>query len=260
MAIFYYLKRRIRSLWQRSNIHQRPPRDGFLRRKSLLRLAHLRQQKFWYANAKEVAEDLERFLNGLPTHARPPTIVDRLRRFGRRSPVISSHLGALGLALIIGQLQFAMSATKNLNHHIQVTFITLAWIAISVLCGFFARSKRFEAMVATFWLCADSLLLTVLISMMSTPIQPAGAILIGYPMVVVAGGMFFRARMVVLVTIVTMLSYVALLVLEPYMLNNLFQHAIFLALLACMGICCLHQVRRFRMLSNYIESRREHSL
>ena len=31
-------------------------------------------------------------------------------------------------------------------------------------------------------------------------------------------------------------------------------------ILACMGICCLHQVRRFRMLSNYIETRREHSL
>ncbi|MDZ4852476.1 MAG: serine/threonine-protein kinase [Pirellulaceae bacterium] len=213
-----------------------------------------------YANAKEVAEDLERFLNGLPTHARPPTIIDRLRRIGRRSPVISSHLGALGLALIIGQLQFALSANKDLNHHIQVTFITLTWIAISVLCGFFARSKRFEAMVATFWLCADSLLLTVLISMMSTQIQPAGAILIGYPMVVVGGGMFFRARMVVLVTIVTMLSYLVLLFLEDYMLNNFFQHAIFLVLLACIGICSLHQVRRFRMLSNYIESRREHSL
>lgn len=72
--------------------------------------------------------------------------------------------------------------------------------------------------------------------------------------------MFFRARMVVLVTVVTMLSYIALLVLERYMLDNLFQHAIFLALLACMGICSLHQVRRFRMLSNYIESRRERSL
>jgi hypothetical protein len=131
------------------------------------------------------------------------------------------------------------------------------------MCGFFGRSKRFEAfetMVATFWLCADSVFLTVLISMISDPINPPGAILIGYPMVVVGGGMFFRARMVVLVTIVTMLSYLALLVLEPYMLNNPFQHTIFFVLLACIGICSLHQVRRFRMLSNYIESRREHSL
>jgi len=78
--------------------------------------------------------------------------------------------------------------------------------------------------------------------------------------VVVGGGMFFRARMVVLVTIVTMLSYLVLLVREDYLLNNPFQHAIFLVLLACIGICSLHQVRRFRMLSNYIESRREHSL
>ena len=213
-----------------------------------------------YANAREVAEDLERFLIGLPTHAKAPTISDRLRRFGRRSPVISSHLGALGLALMIGQLQFVMSADRDLNYHIQISSIMLAWIAISVLCGFFSRSKRIEAMVATFWLCADSLFLTILISMLSDPTHPPGAILIGYPMVVVGGGMFFRARMVVLVTIVTMLSYLVLLVLEPYMLSNLFQHAIFLVLLACMGICSLHQVRRYRMLSNYIESRREHSL
>ena len=214
-----------------------------------------------YANAREVAEDLERFLNGLPTHAKPPTLIDRLRRIGRRSPVISAHLGAIGLAFIIGQLQFAMSASRgDLYYHSQVSFITLAWIAVSVVCGFLEGSKRFEAMVATFWLCADSVFLTFLISMLSDPIHPPGAILIGYPMVVVGGGMFFRARMVVLVTIVTMLSYLVLLILESYMLNNLFQHAIFLVLLACIGICSLHQVRRFRMLSNYIESRREHSL
>jgi len=220
-----------------------------------------KKQEDRYANAKEVAEDLERFLKGRPTHAKPPTIIDRLRRFGRSSPVISSHLAALGLAFLIGQLQFAMGASQwPLKYHLQVSTITLAWIAISVLLGFLARSKRFEAMVATFWLCADSLLLTVLIFMLSTPIHPPGAILIGYPMLVVGGGMFFRARMVVLVTIVTMLSYLVLLVSLPYMRNNLFQHAIFLVLLACIGICSLHQVRRFRMLSNYIESRREHSL
>ena len=213
-----------------------------------------------YANANEVAEDLERFLHGLPTHAKAPTVTDRLRRFGRRSPVIASHLGALGVALVIGQLKFAMSANKDLTYHIQVSSVMLAWIVVSVLCGFFASSKKLETIVATFWLCADAVFLTFLISIMSSPTFPPGPILIGYPMLVVGGGMFFRARMVVLVTIVAMLSYIALLVLEPYMLGNAFQHATFLVILACIGICCLHQVRRFRMLSNYIETRREHSL
>ncbi|MFN9639991.1 MAG: hypothetical protein ACK56W_08225 [Pirellula sp.] len=86
--------------------------------------------------------------------------------------------------------------------------------------------------------------------MLSSPATPPGAILIGYPMVVVGGGMFFRARMVVLVTSVSMLSYIVLLVVNPYMFTNRFQHAVFLVILACMGICGLHQVRRFRMLSN----------
>ncbi len=213
-----------------------------------------------YANAKEVAEDLERFLHGLPTHAKAPTVIDRLRRFGRRSPVIASHLGALGLALIIGQLKFAMSADQKLGYHIQVSSVTLAWIAVSVLFGLFASSKKLETMVATFWLCADAVFLTVLISMMSSPTFPPGPMLIGYPMLVVGGGMFFRARMVVLVTIVSLLSYIALLVLNPYLLGNAFQHATFLVILGCIGICCLHQVRRFRRLSIYVEARREHSL
>jgi serine/threonine protein kinase len=213
-----------------------------------------------YATATEVAEDLERFLNGLPTHAKAPTVIDRLRRFGRRSPVISTHLGALGLALIVGQLQFAMSANKNFTYHIQVSLLMIAWIAASVLCGLLATNKRIETIVSTIWLCADAIFLTVVISMLSSPATPPGAILIGYPMVVVGGGMFFRARMVVLVTSVSMLSYIVLLVVNPYMLTHLFQHAVFLVILACMGICGLHQVRRFRMLSNYIETRRDHSL
>ncbi|MEQ1827513.1 MAG: serine/threonine-protein kinase [Pirellula sp.] len=216
-----------------------------------------------YANAGEVAEDLERFLHGLPTHAKAPTLIDRLRRFGRRSPVISSHLGALGLALVIGQMKFAISANNDLAYvvyHVQVSSLTLAWIAVSVLCGLIASSKKLEKITAAIWLCADAVFLTVVISMLSSPTNPPGAILIGYPMLVVGGGMFFRARMVVLVTIVSMLSYISLLVLEPYMLADFYQHATFLVILACIGVCVLHQVRRFRMLSNYIDSRREYSL
>ena len=124
----------------------------------------------------------------------------------------------------------------------------------------FASSKKLETIVATFWLCADAVFLPVAISMMSSPTFPPGPLLIGYPMLVVGGGMFFRARMVVLVTIVSMLSYIALLVLNPYMLDNAFQHATFLVILGCIGVCCLHQVRRFRRLSKYVEARREHSL
>ena len=210
-----------------------------------------------YATPMEVAEDLDRFLNGLPTQAQAPTIIERLRRFGRRSPVISIHLGALGLMLLLGQVQFATgNGATTLNVHLEVTFVMLAWIAMSVFCGFLTGIKKWESIAATFWLCADAVFLTVLIAKLSDPnINPPGTLLIGYPMIVVGGGMFFQARMVILVTIASMLSFVGLLVLESDP-SSPFRNAVFLILLACIGICSLHHVRRFRRLNDYVESRR----
>ena len=209
-----------------------------------------------YATPMEVAEDLDRFLNGLPTQAQAPTIIERLRRFGRRSSVISIHLGALGLMLLLGQVQFATGNGLESNDHLEVTFVMLAWIAMSVFCGFLTGIKKWESIAATFWLCADAVFLTVLIAKLSDPnINPPGTLLIGYPMIVVGGGMFFQARMVILVTIASMLSFIGLLVLESDP-SSPFRNAVFLILLACIGICCLHHVRRFRRLNDYVESRR----
>ena len=213
-----------------------------------------------YSSALEVSEDLERFLIGLPTHAKAPTIIERIRRFGRRSPVIATHLGAIGLVLLLGQVKFALNPDRDLDKHLRVSFLTLGWIAMSLLCGAVSRNKKLAPLVATFWLCGDAVFLTAVIAALSDPSYPPREILIGYPMIVVGGGMFFQARMVVLVTIASMLSYVVLLLVEDYMLGNYFQPALFLLLLACIGICSFHQVRRFRMLSNYIESRRFNSL
>lgn len=211
-----------------------------------------------YGTALEVAEDLERFRGGLPTHVKSPTIVERLRRFGRRSPVISSHLGALLLVLLIGQVQFVLTTDKNLSYHLQVSSLMLAWIAISILCGYLTRIIQIETKIATIWLCLDALFLTVTISLLCDKNYPPNAILIGYPMIVVAGGMFYQARMVVLVTIVSTLSFAMLLALEPYLLPNLFQNAVFLVLLVCIGACSYHQVRRFRILSQFMDHKRDH--
>ena len=98
-----------------------------------------------YATPREVAEDLDRFLNGLPTQAQAPTIIERLLRVGRRSPVISIHLGAIGLVLILGQVQFAMGNGLEWKEHLQATFLMLAWIAMSVLCGFLSGIKKWES-------------------------------------------------------------------------------------------------------------------
>ncbi|MHC4180329.1 MAG: serine/threonine-protein kinase, partial [Planctomycetota bacterium] len=55
-----------------------------------------------YASAKELAEELRRFLGGEPIQARPITSLGRLWRWCKRSPVASSLAAGLVLALIGG--------------------------------------------------------------------------------------------------------------------------------------------------------------
>jgi WD40 repeat protein/tetratricopeptide (TPR) repeat protein/tRNA A-37 threonylcarbamoyl transferase component Bud32 len=55
-----------------------------------------------YASALDLAEDLERFLDGVPVRARRISRGERLVRWGRRNPVVAGLLGAVFLVLIAG--------------------------------------------------------------------------------------------------------------------------------------------------------------
>jgi tetratricopeptide (TPR) repeat protein len=52
-----------------------------------------------YGSARELAEDLGRFLAGEPIRARPVGVVERLRKWARRKPGLASLLGVSGLLL-----------------------------------------------------------------------------------------------------------------------------------------------------------------
>ncbi len=55
-----------------------------------------------YPTAKEMGEELRRFLRGEPIHARPVTSVERAWRFCKRKPVVSSLTAALVVTLVGG--------------------------------------------------------------------------------------------------------------------------------------------------------------
>ena len=55
-----------------------------------------------YGTAKELAEDLQHFLDDKPIRARRPTLVQRFRKWARRHPgVVRTSIGALLLAVLI---------------------------------------------------------------------------------------------------------------------------------------------------------------
>ncbi len=209
-----------------------------------------------YASAGEVARDLDRFLQGQPVQARPPTYLERVRRFARRAPALTVHLVALLMLVIVAQLRFLMTDGLDLGLHLKITGMLLAWIATSVGLHLIARSENQERIAGTIQLCFDAALITVLLALMSEPGEPPGPLLIGYPLIVVGGAMFFNVRRVMIVTTAAIASYLALLIAEPHLINPVHYHVCFLIMLLAIAGCLIHQVRRVKTLSDYFQSRR----
>jgi hypothetical protein len=80
-----------------------------------------------YATAREMADDLRRFLRGEPVRARPIRGLERLWRWSRRKPALASLIGALAtllVAIAVGgtmvAIQFrhqAQDADQDLYYH-----------------------------------------------------------------------------------------------------------------------------------------------
>ena len=71
-----------------------------------------------YSTAQLLADDLQRFLDGLPVQARPIRWPGRLMRLVRRHPLAASLIGSLFIALLSGALvsnHFRMRAESNLS-------------------------------------------------------------------------------------------------------------------------------------------------
>lgn len=66
-----------------------------------------------YATALAFADDLERWIKGMPTHARPPSWAGRMAKWARRNPAASLSLGALILASLGGGLWAQRAAARR---------------------------------------------------------------------------------------------------------------------------------------------------
>jgi WD40 repeat protein len=72
-----------------------------------------------YASAKELSEDLHRFLSDQPVHARPASRVERTWRWCRRNPVIVSMGLAVSVCLLAGTVFSTFFALRAHNQELQ---------------------------------------------------------------------------------------------------------------------------------------------
>jgi serine/threonine-protein kinase len=208
-----------------------------------------------YPSAAALADDLERFLGGEPLAIRPPQLGPRLWRWSRRRPALASHLGALGLFYLAELIHFGFGLVDQ-PFHAKVSLIVALWVAGSVVCQWFFERGRW-ALVADFaWGALDAALLLVVLLVGN---GAASALVVGYPLLIVGSGLWFRVRFVWYMTGLSLLSYGALVFdyytrrpdLHVVMQPQADRHVIFAVALVVLGAMVSYLVERLRSLSRF---------
>ncbi len=203
-----------------------------------------------YASAEQLQEDLQRFLIDEPITRPQRSWDERLVHWWRREPVLVSHLGAIGAVLLI--VVAAAASGQVASSHIGLKIgLLCAWVFASFGIQQLSRRDRWQESAHWLWAACDVTIYTTLIYLAD---PPRGLLLIGYPMMMVASGLFYRMRFVVFVTGLCMLGFATLwgLVVDPFTTRPDFG-VMYLSGLVILGFCLLSMIRRIRGLSEYFE-------
>jgi serine/threonine protein kinase len=226
-----------------------------------------------YASAAALADELDRFLQGEVIDA--TTLIPRLRRWNRREPELVSRLGGLLLVALIAQFNYyVISATPDFWHHYTIQGVLALWALSAVLFQTMLRAGWHADQVRVFWSAADIGFLTVELKLFEQILtgSSSGAevhvettLLVGYPLLIAASGLWWRVNLVWITTALAMAAYVGLYVEAAlgwrdggfsWNPSPDLQHPnIFLAALFLTGYVVARQVRRILLLSRYYEHR-----
>jgi len=209
-----------------------------------------------YQSAAELADDLDRYLKREPVEARPSGLGQVLRRWARRQPALVSRLALLAVVATIVQVHYQIRGVDAVFHAKVMTVFGI-WAVSAFVFQSILNRERFVDVARFLWSATDVVLLTNIL-LLSLEDGPIGPLLIGYPLLVAASGLFFRVRLVWFTTAVSLLSYLALVLKGDTAAESVPPHypLIFAGALAVLGFIVAYQVYRVRVLSRYFESRR----
>jgi serine/threonine-protein kinase len=209
-----------------------------------------------YGSAAELAEDLDRFLRGEPVDARRTGLIGRLRRWSRREPEFAFRLIALSAVTALTQLNYLAHPPeiRKIDVHLRVTGAELLWLgAVALLRWLSGRSTRPDRLWPA-WMAVDVIALTLLLRMLDAA---NSVLVIGYPMLVAASGLWSRERLVWLTAGLSAYGYATLwmeFVLTVGFERNYYLDIVVASLLVT-GLIVSHLVRRLWSLSRFYEHR-----
>lgn len=204
-----------------------------------------------YASAREMADDLKRFLKDEQITASAPSVFNRMYRWARRYPAAASRWAGVLAAMGILQLRATIFGVEDRPYHYEVMAIFGVWAVVIGLFQFLTLNKRIKPYLEYAWAATDAMLMTFVL--LQVP-KDLGPLVVGYPMIVASSGMFFNVRVVVCSSIFSCLGYICLWTYHPTEPIEAHYGVIYLIVLALLGIITAHQVRRVRVLNQYYEA------
>jgi len=210
-----------------------------------------------YASAVQLANDLDSFLQGHALEARPPYFLQPIWRWSRREPALAMRLAALGLFAIVESVNYAAGiGLSRAGFHPGMAVLLGLWAVSSIL--FQRLVKRWPGSIpARFgWGAIDSALL---LGGLLIADGVASSLIIGYPLLIVASGLWYRVRFVWFMTALSIVSYGVLVCDYWYRRPELAEtcylgidrHVIFLVALVVVATVTSYLVARIRALSSY---------
>ena len=204
-----------------------------------------------YASAAELAADLTRFLKGESIEAHRGGWSHAIQRGVRRQPSLAVHLAAISCALVVVQARYWLVETDAVVHTLVMFLLGVWWLA-SVVWQQLLNHGRHATVSRVGTILADVTLLTAALVVSG---WTNGTLLVVYPLLVVASGLWFRVPLVWLMTLACEVAFAALLILQPA-LRDPWHHALLVAVVLLMtGAATAFQVNRVRALSRCYERR-----
>jgi len=209
-----------------------------------------------YPSALALADDLDRFLRGEETETQPPTQWNRLRRWVRRAPALASRWFAMAIFFVNSFLNYRVFRIVEADFFVKTSAVIVAWIPI---CYIFHRwlQKEEKSVWARFgWACTDIVFFTAILLFANGISSP---LVIGYPLLIVVSGLWFRTGLVWIMTGLAVVSYGVLildsLLFRPELRVRFESPVIFLVSMGILGFIVAYQVGRIRSLERYYHRR-----
>ncbi|MEE8452033.1 MAG: hypothetical protein V3R99_08970, partial [Thermoguttaceae bacterium] len=175
--------------------------------------------------------------------------------WARRQPALASRLAAFSVFYAVEMVNWQTGNVDEVFHW-KISVLLAAWALASLACQQFVDSIRWSIQVRFAWGTLDSMMLLAVLFVADGAASP---LVVGYPLLIVCSGLWFRVRFVSYMTALSLLSYGILIVdfyywrpYPPPQFDPNFDRPIINALaLMLIGAAIAYLVHRVRTLSSF---------